>query len=272
MRFYKSSSTISLGIAFFLIMTFCVSGEAQRKKRRQSGRPSITLAKIYRDIVGKVVEGVTWEETGSNPVNWTFEANEAREIEILEKKFVGDNAYVVIHMYTQNAAPDRNGLTGRLKGNLRLQFDRIAGDWLLTKVENLTFRYTVYNSSGRAVTRNNAEARTPSTIPIVSGSFTIGAGQHRYYRFVVSNRAIVTGRFRAQGGGGNDIEVFILDEDAYENFRNGHGTPTYYNSGKVTVGTIRANLGAGAYYLVFNNGYSIITNKAVEAYVGFQNE
>lgn len=267
MPLYKPHSLISVGVTFLIVITFCASAEAQRK-RRQPRRPSITLAKIYRDIVGKVVEGVSSEDGVAPPISWTFAANEPKEIEILERDFVGDNAYVVIHMYTQDAAPDRNGMLGILKGNLQLHYERVTGDWLLTRVENQTFRYKVYDSSGRAITRDNVTPPPPPSVsPLVSGAFTIGAGRHQYYRFVVPNRANIIGRFRAQGGGGNDIEVFILDQDGYENFRNGHSTPTYYNSGRITVGTIRANLGAGVYYLVFNNGYSVITNKAIEANV-----
>jgi len=108
-------------------------------------------------------------------------------------------------------------------------------------------------------------------MPLVSGAFTIGAGQHRVWRFVVPNRATILGRFRAPGQH-NDVEVFILNEDGYENFRKGYGTPTFYNSGKVVVGTVNTTLGAGVYYIVFNNGYSIITPKAVEANIGIQYE
>jgi hypothetical protein len=61
----------------------------------------------------------------------------------------------------------------------------------------------------------------------------------------------------------NDVECYILDEIQYENFRNGHSTPTYYNSGRVTVQRLNVMLQAGQYYLVFNNGYSLITPKAV---------
>ena len=74
-------------------------------------------------------------------------------------------------------------------------------------------------------------------------------------------------RFRASGGGGNDVEVFILDADGYENWQNNHTVRTYYNSGRITVGKIRARLSEGEYYLVFSNTFSTLTPKAVEAEV-----
>ena len=90
---------------------------------------------------------------------------------------------------------------------------------------------------------------------ITPGSFTVAAGRARYYSFNISNRrgAQVTGRFRAEGGGGNDIQVFILDDDGLENFSNGHRTPTYYNSGRVTVARVNVRLAPGRYHLVFDN-------------------
>lgn len=105
---------------------------------------------------------------------------------------------------------------------------------------------------------------------IVTEPFTVEPGQYRYYPFTVGDRATVAGRFRAQGGSGNDVEVYILDEDGFENYRNGHRVQTYYNSGRVTVGTINVTLGAGSYYLVFNNGFSTVSNKAVNARVELQ--
>jgi hypothetical protein len=73
----------------------------------------------------------------------------------------------------------------------------------------------------------------------------------------------VAARFRARGGRGNDIEVFILDEDGFENWRNGHRAPTYYNSGRATVGRFNVRLGPGKYYLVMSNKFSSVSNKVV---------
>ena len=82
--------------------------------------------------------------------------------------------------------------------------------------------------------------------------------------------ANISGRFRAEGGGGSDIEVFVLDADQFENWNNGHTTPTHYNSGRVTVANIRATLPPGHFFLVFNNKYSLVTSKAVTAGVALE--
>ena len=108
-------------------------------------------------------------------------------------------------------------------------------------------------------------------IAIVNTAFTVKAGDARYWTFNVrGNDARVVGRFRAEGGSGNDIRCLILDADAFENWRNGHNVRTYYNSNKITVANINVNLGAGEYILVFDNTFSPITGKAVTANVEVQ--
>ena len=74
---------------------------------------------------------------------------------------------------------------------------------------------------------------------IVNTAFTVKAGDAKYWSFRVgSSGANVVGRFRAEGGGGNDIKCLILDADSFENWRNGHRVRTYYNSEKITVANI----------------------------------
>jgi hypothetical protein len=109
------------------------------------------------------------------------------------------------------------------------------------------------------------------TATITNAAITVQANGYSYYRFTVpvgATNATVQGHFNATGGSGNDIEVFVLSEDGFENWRNHHATQTHYNSGKVTQSAITATLpGEGTYYLVFNNNFSLLTPKAIEANV-----
>lgn len=103
---------------------------------------------------------------------------------------------------------------------------------------------------------------------IVNTAFTVKAGDARYWSFKVgSDGANVIGRFRAEGGSGNDIRCLIMDPDSFENWRNGHRVRTYYNSDRITVANIDVRLGEGDYVLVFDNTYSVLTHKAVTANV-----
>jgi hypothetical protein len=73
------------------------------------------------------------------------------------------------------------------------------------------------------------------------------------------------GNFTASGGLTNDIEAFVLSSDDFVNWQNRHAARSLYNSGKVTVGTLNVNLpaDAGTYYLVFNNRFSLLTQRSV---------
>jgi hypothetical protein len=116
-----------------------------------------------------------------------------------------------------------------------------------------------------------ATAHSAGGAVIVNTAFTVKAGDARYWNFRVGRYgANVVGRFRAEGGSGNDIKCLILDGDSFENWRNGHTVNTYYNSGKITVANINLRLGPGDYILVFDNTFSSVSNKAVTANVELQ--
>lgn len=106
------------------------------------------------------------------------------------------------------------------------------------------------------------------TVNIGDAALTVPSVQYRYYTLVVpegAHNVHVQGHFTATGGAGNDIEVFVINPDNFTNWKNHHRSSSYYNSGKVTVGDVAAILpdGAGTYYLVFNNNFSMLTGKAV---------
>lgn len=110
----------------------------------------------------------------------------------------------------------------------------------------------------------------PREETITNTAFTVKADGYLYYKFSVAPDATnvwVDGNFSASGGSGNDIEVFLFDQDAFVNWQNNRSARAYYNSGRSTQGKIYAGLPAraGTYYLVFNNNFSLITPKAVQA-------
>lgn len=94
-------------------------------------------------------------------------------------------------------------------------------------------------------------------------TYVVEPGAYMYVEWNFTEATTVSAKFRARGGSGNDIEVFILDEEGYENWRNGHTAPTFYNSGRVTVGHFNLRLKPGKYFLVMNNRFSAVSNKVV---------
>lgn len=106
-------------------------------------------------------------------------------------------------------------------------------------------------------------ARPAGGASLVNETFSVPAGAVKWWRFTVPDGATckVKGEFRARGGGGNDIDVSITDE----NGANGHAGRFWYQSGKMTVGSIDVQLGPGTYFVVFNNRFSLFSQKVVSA-------
>lgn len=121
--------------------------------------------------------------------------------------------------------------------------------------------------------------------PILDNSFTVAAHSFRYYQFSLSADSAnveIIGDFSvapadqagdtaktidANDPDRNNIEVYVLNEEAFSGWQSGSATRPIYASGKVSQGTVRAKLpaGAGRYYLIFSNKFSPKTAKKVQA-------
>ncbi len=91
---------------------------------------TISVEKIQNDIVGM--------STGDGLMSWTFSKEEPRKISTIESKYKGNAATIIISMTTE----DVGGVFGKTKmaGRLRLNYEWIAGEWNLVRVEALTFK------------------------------------------------------------------------------------------------------------------------------------
>jgi ribosomal protein L40E len=121
---------------------------------------------------------------------------------------------------------------------------------------------------------------------ILETPFSVTAHNFRYYKFDLpegSMNVSIVGQFMAsatekKAGSSkpstgeqedNDVEVYVLSEPAFAVWQNGYATSSVYESGRVSQGTMQAELpaGAGVYYLIFSNKFSTKTAKSVNATV-----
>ncbi len=127
---------------------------------------------------------------------------------------------------------------------------------------------------------------------ILDAPFSVGPHTFRYYKFAlpegsvnvavvgqftsvadssnVSNRRdIIRAKNKEKEDIDNGIEVYVLSEPAFTVWQNGYATSSLYESGKVAVGNLQADVpaGAGIYYLVFSNKFAPKTPKSVQATV-----
>jgi hypothetical protein len=130
-----------------------------------------------------------------------------------------------------------------------------------------------YNASQRANPNPAANpvdrlVKQQHTVTLKNPALAVNALNFAYFKLDVPQGAssvLLHGDFTASGGLGNDVEVFLMSEGDFVNWQNRHDAKTFYNSGKVTVGTINVNLpaAAGTYYLVFNNRFGLLAQKTV---------
>lgn len=104
---------------------------------------------------------------------------------------------------------------------------------------------------------------------VVNESFHVDAQSYISYKISILNQGRVEGGFRAYGGK-NDIDVIIVDEDNFENWKNGVNGRSPYQSGYTSRGKIDVVIPAGVYYLVFSNRAAWLTNKTVAAEIYVQ--
>lgn len=103
---------------------------------------------------------------------------------------------------------------------------------------------------------------------LVTGSNTVQALHIYGLRFTVApemKNAMVTGSFRAAGGMGNDLKALITNEAGYLNYANNHNVKAFYQSGKVTADNLNVRLDPGTYVLIFDNSFSLFSEKTYEA-------
>ena len=101
----------------------------------------ISVYKILRDVVGHVVM-ITEISDDSEPTEWTFDADEFKQAEILSSEATATTATITIFMTTRNnPKPDEDAV--QVTGRLRLYYQRQSDKWVLKKIDNLSFRYTV---------------------------------------------------------------------------------------------------------------------------------
>lgn len=113
----------------------------------------------------------------------------------------------------------------------------------------------------------------PVVVPLLNGNLEVGPGQIRWFNLTVpdsATEAAVVGEFHTFGGAGNDIQVVLTTPFEFENWKNGHATRLFYNSGKVTNAVISVpNLAAGQYVLAFDNRFSIRSRKEITGKIPF---
>lgn len=98
---------------------------------------------------------------------------------------------------------------------------------------------------------------------IVNSIYKVGPGNYRSVYFTLPCVATIQGEFMASAALGDNIIVYVFDEDEFNNFDQGRRSDVYYQSGKVEYGTFEITLNPGTYYVTMSNTYSSFSTKTV---------
>jgi hypothetical protein len=110
----------------------------------------------------------------------------------------------------------------------------------------------------------------PLSRKLVSNSLDLGRRQFRPYRFVIEDtlqNPRITGKVSVFGGGGNDIELIVVDDQGLQDFSNrkrrfsNQYRVMVLNSMNVYIPLSRP----GTYYVILSNRHALIYGKSVKA-------
>ena len=105
------------------------------------------------------------------------------------------------------------------------------------------------------------------SVALGPASIAIPAGSYSFVAFKVTPGLLapkVRGVVAAHGGGGNDIQVWVLDAGQFAAFQAHHLASAYFESDRISSTTVAVGpLPPGDYDVVFSNVFSLFTAKQV---------
>jgi hypothetical protein len=120
------------------------TGDRSAVESASSGRPEITPKQIVQDVVGRVIK--VSEMSGRwPPTEWTFEADEYKQADIVEKR-LSDNTYTVVVFMTTHNNHSFEQDDVQVSGKLQFVYEWRGDRWALKRIDNLTFRYSLGQS------------------------------------------------------------------------------------------------------------------------------
>lgn len=203
---------------------------------------------VKSDLLGKKIM-VNGEEV------WSFDAlGEFISLRIVNTQQAGKTAELTINSCLKNVDGSSNAYMAEFLCTYQLQ----GNTWVLNKITSKKFNEI--DESG-----NILEEQTNS---LAEGQFNVAAGGMKWWEFTITpemKSATVVGKFEAQGGEGNDINVFIAEAKEFAKYKSGRESNVFYDSDNVSTGELNESLEPGHYFLVFNNQFSTISTKSVKA-------
>ena len=119
------------------------SDGAQQPASGPDGRPQLTKEVIDERINDAWVSGVKPENGTGNPITWSFDEDEPKELVIVDQQIDGTSAKIVFDVKTQSSprATNQRVLSGQIRTEWELQTGWVLRRWEIVHTENISMTY-----------------------------------------------------------------------------------------------------------------------------------
>ncbi len=139
-----------LGLAFLLACSFGCAPSSSQDDGKQSPSasasndlPELTEEMIHERINDAGVREVPEENGTAEPISWSFDEEEPKEIHVVEKQMDGERGTIVLDIKTRSASNVRNPryLAGQIRTEWELKTGWVLRKWEIVKTENISMKY-----------------------------------------------------------------------------------------------------------------------------------
>ncbi len=139
-----------LGLALLLACSFgCAPSSSQLDSKQNpsdsasNDLPELTEEVIREQINNTRVRQVPEENGTAEPISWSFDEEEPKEIHVVEKQMEGERATLLLDIKTKSTpnAREQRYLAGQIRTEWELKTGWVLRQWEIVKTENISMKY-----------------------------------------------------------------------------------------------------------------------------------
>ena len=145
-RVLRSSRLLSsfLGFVLLLACSFgCAPAKQSSSASESNGLPELTDEMIRQRINDAFVREVPEENGAAEPISWSFDEEEPKEVSVIKKQMDGERATILLDIKTRSALEMRNPryLEGQIRTEWVLKTGWALRKWEIVGTENISMKY-----------------------------------------------------------------------------------------------------------------------------------
>ena len=139
-----------LGLSLLLTCSFGCAPASSPSDGKQTSTESVStdMPELTEEIIRERIN-YTWvrevpEENGAGePISWSFDEDEPKEIAVVDKKVEGTRATIVLDVKTRSSPRTRNprSLAGQIRTEWELKTGWALRQWEIVNTENISMKY-----------------------------------------------------------------------------------------------------------------------------------